>query len=239
MMCVFQIVKILLAGSFFYLFLDYFNCRYQTKFIFGFGIAFSGRMLALCAWTAYTLEVTLLSAFLWAAARVLHDKKKFVAFPITLALIIMTLSVYGLVLYTCVLVMFTAFYLGYFGKSPCYKSYIHCFANLGFLYAMGIAIAAPSLLPNISTYLDSARVSKDSGGNLAVNSISVLSNPQILAEQWLGFISSTSFGFMSECSSHRVFWATLSILQVLLRLYACLFALRARLDLIAAGFRYY
>lgn len=201
MMCIFQIAKILLAGSFFYLFLGYFNCRYQTKFIFGFGIAFSGRMLALCAWTAYTLEVTLLSAFLWAVARVLHDKKKFVAFPITLALIIMTLSVYGLVLYTCILVMFTAFYLGYFGKSQCYRSYIHCFANLGFLYVMGIAISAPSLLPNISTYLDSARVSKDSGGNLAVNSISLLSNPQILAEQWLGFISSTSFGFMSECSS--------------------------------------
>lgn len=207
-MCWAQIAKVVIAGVFFYLFLGYFRVSYGARCISSLGIAFCGRMIALSCWTAYTAEVSLLAVLLWSIVRVLEDKNKFIAFPISFALMAMLLSVYGFVLYTLVTIMFTLFYLGFCGLSDSYRSMRSLLLRLFLLYISGIMLAAPAIFPQIKSYMESARVSQESGGGLLAQSGVSLASLSTLSEEFVGLFSGSLFGFMGESTSPSGFLGT-------------------------------
>lgn len=164
-----QIAKILLAGIFCYLYTGWLGARWRTRFVVSLGCAFCGRMLAISAWTAYTMEVTFAVMMLWAFERFFHDQQKFIALPISLALMLSILNLYGLVLYSAVLFAYALCRFGYEGGTPNHNRPTHA-AVLQFLglYVAGVLLALPLLLPMVRVYATSSRVSSNTAGNAGV-----------------------------------------------------------------------
>ena len=198
MMLISQMVKVILAGVFFYLFIGYYEITYPTRFAASLGVAFCGRMLALSPWTAYTAEIALLAALLWGIERAICCPKKFVALPVSFALIVMTLSVYGLVLYSAVLVMYTVFSLCFLHCHEEKRIVVGAIRRIALLYFCGVLLSCPSLLVYLDSYTHSARVSQSSSLASMLSGILSLSDPQIIAESYLKLLTPSVSGFMDE-----------------------------------------
>lgn len=198
MMLVSQLAKVILAGVFFYLFLGYYRVSYRTRVVASLGIAFCGRMLALAPWTAYTAEVTLLAALLWAIERAITHPRKLVAFPVTFALIVMVLSVYGMVLYTAITIMYASFSMGYRHPELDRKAVGRTILRLLILYACGVLLSCPALLPYLDAYGKSARVSQDISLSSLLGNLTQLTSPELLSEEYLKALSPSVTGFMES-----------------------------------------
>lgn len=198
MMLVSQLAKVILAGVFFYLFLGYYRVSYRTRVVASLGIAFCGRMLALAPWTAYTAEVTLLAALLWSIERAIARPRKLIAFPVTFALIVMVLSVYGMVLYTSITIMYASFSLGYRHPELDRRAVGRTILRLLLLYACGILLSCPALLPYLDAYAQSARVSQDISLSSLLGNLTQLTSPELLSEEYLKTLSPSVTGFMES-----------------------------------------
>lgn len=198
MMLVSQMLKVILAGVFFYLFIGYFGVRPETQIASSLGMAFCGRMLALAPWTAYTAEVTLLAALLWSVERALSNPRKIISLPISFALIVMTLSVYGLVLYTLVLAMYTAFSLGFHHDDLNQQALSRSIGRIALLYLCGVLLSMPSLLVYLDSYAHSARVSQDVSLGSMLLGLAEAPDARVLSEAYLKALSPAASGFMND-----------------------------------------
>ena len=198
MMLVSQMLKVMLAGVFFYLFLGYYNVCYEARVVSSLGVAFCGRMLALAPWTAYTAEVTLLAALLWGAERAISDRRKFVGLPVSFALIVMTLSVYGFVLYTGVLVMYAAFSLGFRHPELNRKGILVTVGRLAVLYVCGFMLSSPALFVYLDSYAHSARVSSETGLQTILSQFNQKIDTVALSESFVKMLSPSVSGLMND-----------------------------------------
>ena len=197
MMVVSQLLKIILAGVFFYLFLGYYNLQYKTRFISGLGFALCGRMIELAPWTAYTLEITLLAAMLWGFERFLSNKRHCLAFPIAYGLMGMSEGIYAFVLYGFVVLVYAAFRIAYVWDTSWNRKRIVLF-GLEFLLLMlaGVAISLPVTIPSIEMYTTSARISSDLGSSIGFLSFLMPSSLTILAEEIVKLFSNAILGHL-------------------------------------------
>ncbi len=170
-----QIAKIVLAGIFCYLYTGWLDARWRTRFVISLGCAFCGRMLAISAWTAYTMEVTFAVMLLWAFERFFHDQHKFITFPLALALMLSILNLYGLILYSAVLFAYALCRFGYEGGTPHHNRPIHvAVLQLVGLYIAGVMLALPLLLPIVRVYATSSRVGSNITGSTGSSGMSLL-----------------------------------------------------------------
>ena len=198
MMLVSQMIKVVLAGVFFYLFLCYWEFRYATRFTASMGIALCGRMLGLCAWTAYTLEVVLAAALLWSFERFYKDQRHFLALPIVFAMIIALLSLYGTVLYSCTLFGYAVFRMLYDDRFASSRSRVAFLLKLLSLCCMAVLLSAPLLLSYFKSYINSSRVvSTISGAEIPWNEVTSL---PILSEEIVKTFSAGILGSMDSYS---------------------------------------
>lgn len=198
-----QIAKILFAGIFCYLYTGWLGARWRTRFVVSLGCAFCGRMLAISAWTAYTMEVTFAVMMLWAFERFFHDQRKFIALPISLALMLSILNLYGLVLYSAVLFAYALCRFGYEGGTPNHNRPAHV-AVLQFLglYVAGVLLALPLLLPMVRVYATSSRVSSNTAGNAGVlgTLLGIFSLPDktTVASELVNTFTTGGLGYLSK-----------------------------------------
>lgn len=203
MMLVMQIIKIYLAGIFFYLFLGYHNLKFRTRIISAVGLAFCGRMIELAPWTAYTMEIPLAAGMLWGFERFLSDNKRVVILPLMIACIGLTQGLYATVLYTLVLVMYSVFRIGYLWDVQWNARRAMLTAlKLAALLCLGYAIASPILYPSIKMYATSARVSSDFSGPFSIAHLFAPTDPSIFAEEVIKLFSN---GILGHMSSYRGF----------------------------------
>ena len=202
MMLVSQMAKIIFAGIFLYLYLGYFKLSYKTRLSVGLGYAFCGRMTALCAWGGYVMEATLLAAMLWGFERFYSDRRKVVVLPAAFALTILNRGVYGLVLYSFVMLAYAIFRVGFTEGQPLGRSAIALlFLQLAGLWAAGVALSAPVLIPTLELYGQSARVTATIS-NDGMTGLSLLSGPSVLAESVTKFYSTCLFGTLNSYSGY-------------------------------------
>lgn len=254
MMLVSQMLKVLLAGVFFYLFIGYYGVSYEARVASSLGVAFCGRMLALAPWTSYTAEVTLLAALLWGAERAVSDRRKFIGLPVSFALIVMTLSVYGLVLYTAVLVMYVAFSLGFRHAELGRRALLSTIGRISALYICGVLLSTPALLVYLDSYAHSARVSNEVGLQSIISQLGQKIDTVILSESFVKMLSPSVSGLMTNPISPSGFLDTPYLSCGLLAVLGLPFAFRGRtrrqriwlavlvvfalLYLVAPGFRF-
>lgn len=199
-----QIAKIVLAGIFCYLYTGWLGARWRTRFVVSLGCAFCGRMLAIAAWTAYTMEVTFAVMILWAFERFFHDQRKFIALPVSLALMFTTLSLYGLVLYSAVLIAYALCRFGYEGGTPNHNRPVHvAVLQLIGLYVAGAMLSLPLLLPLVRVYMTSSRVSSDTASSVGVvgtllTLFSTASSKTIVASELVNTFTTGGLGYMDK-----------------------------------------
>ena len=204
MMVVYQLVKIILAGVFFYLFTGYLKLSYRTRFIVALGYAFCGRMLALAAWPAYTLEITLIAAVLWGFERYYADQRRVVVLPVALAAIPMGMGIYDLVLYVIILLAYAVFRVGFsWDERWNAKRASRFFGVLVLLVAASVVIALPVLLPYLDMYATSPRMASDlSAGGFNLAGLFALSSPQVLATEVVRMFGINTLGTMRHFTGH-------------------------------------
>ncbi len=196
MMFVLQFCKILLSGVFFYLYLGYAHVSYGSRFAVSLGYAACGRMCALCAWGGYTMEIALFAAMLWSYERFLTDRRHVFGLPISFALMILIRGIYGIALYSIVMLGYTLFRMLYDEESfPSARFCASFFARLLGLYVAGLALASPVMLPTLETYAQSARVTS-ALSSVGSSSAPVLTSAPVLAEMVLKLFSTGIFGTM-------------------------------------------
>lgn len=199
MMLISQMLKIILAGVFFYFFLAHYHIGYKTRFVAALGVALCGRMIELAPWTAYTLEITLSSYLLWAFERFFSCRRHVVALPVAFAMIGLSEGVYGFVLYGCVLVAYAVFRVGYSWDEAwnAKKVAVFCGALL-LLMSAAVLISLPIILPSIEMYGASPRVGSDLSSAFSFSYLFVPSNMYICAEEVLKFFSNGVLGHMDS-----------------------------------------
>lgn len=200
-----QVIKMMLAGVFCYLYTGWLTKTWKTRFIVSLGYAACGRMLAIAAWTAYTMEVTVAMMMLWSFERFFHDRRKFVTLPISIGLMVAFLNVYGLVLYTAVFFAYSLCRICYEKKIPDGRRLVRVFVlQLVLLWAAGVLLALPELLPLVRAYLNSPRVSSNvgagQGGVLAIVAglFSEVTDPTILGVEVMNAFTTGGFGYMGH-----------------------------------------
>lgn len=192
-----QVAKVVLAGVFFYLYAGWLGVDRKTQYVTAVGYAFGGRIIALACWTAYATEVTIAAMLLWGLERFFHDRRRFIGLPVSFALMIGLLSIYGMVLYTGVLIAYTLVRLIYLGGCPDgVRTTRRLVAQLTLLYLCSALLAAPALLPLIHSYAQSARVGTTQAA-LDLRFILALTDPRILAEEVVKLFSVSGMGYMA------------------------------------------
>lgn len=200
MMLASQLMKIILAGVFFYLFLGYFGLRYRTRFVSSLCLALCGRMIELAPWTAYTLEITLFCSMLWGFERFLANRRHVFVLPVSFALIGMSEGVYGFVLYGAIIVFYALFRLIYNWNEEWGSKKLALFAlQFTSLLLAGILISLPVILPSLESYSTSARI----GSNLSVSDFNFLglllpANSTLCCEEIIKFFSNAITGHMTS-----------------------------------------
>lgn len=199
MMLISQMMKVILAGIFFYFYLGYLQVCKKTRFIIALGFAFCGRMIELAPWTAYTIEVTFAAGILWGLERFLSDNRKVLVLPVMLAGVGMSLGLYGLVLYILILIMYAIFRIGYIWNSDWNAAKaLALLAKLLVLIIAGVAISLPVTLPSILSYANSARVSSNLSFVLNPAGLLKPSSLAVLAEEVVKFFSTGILGHMNS-----------------------------------------
>lgn len=201
MMVVYQVVKIVLAGVFFYLFTGYLGLRYRTRFVVGLGYAFCARMIAVAAWPAYTLEITLAGALLWGFERYYADQRRVLVLPLALAGIIMGLGIYGFVLYVVVLFAYAVFRVGFsWDRHWSAGRSVRFFAILLLLVGISLLISSPVLIPYLDMFATSSRAASDLASGLSLASALSFSSLHILATEVVRMFGSSTLGVMEDFS---------------------------------------
>lgn len=199
MMLVSQMLKIILAGVFFYFFLAHYDIGYKTRFAVALGIALCGRMIELAPWTAYTLEITLSAYLLWAFERFFSCRRHVVALPVAFAMIGLSEGVYGFVLYGCVLVAYAVFRVGYSWDETWNVRRAAIFSGtLLLLLGAAVLMSLPITLPSIEMYGTSPRVGSNLSSAFSFLYLFVPSNMYICAEEVLKFFSNGVLGHMDS-----------------------------------------
>lgn len=202
-----QMLKIVLAGVFFYLFTGYLGVSYKTRFVSGLCCAFCARMIALAPWTFYTLEVVIVSALLWAFERFYRRNSKFLALPFVVAAPLLAGGLYPFALYLIVLFGYAAFRIGYSWNSEWNTGRLARFLTKLFLLVLaGVMIAMPALVPVAGMFSESSRISNDFGGaDFGVVDLFVPSAPTLLSEEVVKLFSTSILGTMSSYSGSTNF----------------------------------
>lgn len=193
-----QVAKVVLAGVFFYLYAGWLGVDRKTQYVTAVGYAFGGRIVALACWTAYASEVTIAAMLLWGLERFFHDRHKFIGLPVSFALMIGLLSIYGMVLYTGILLAYSLVRLVYLGGCPDgVRSTRRLVAQLVLLYLCSVLLAAPALLPLVHSYSQSARVGTTHVA-MDLRAMLVPTSPKILAEEVIKLFSVSGMGYMED-----------------------------------------
>ena len=153
-----EILKISLAGIFFYLYLRLLSIDVLTSVMGGLLYAFSGFMILGGTWYVFSVEAFYFALLLYAFERYLKEGV-WVYFPIGIALVLAGIS-FSLYMYTLFLLPYGAFryYMSY-GWQP-KKALIFVFKLIG-LALVGAGISAVFLFSNVQEMMNSPRVLGD------------------------------------------------------------------------------
>ena len=199
MMLASQMLKVVLAGVFFYLFSGYLGVTYKTQFVSGLCCAFCSRIIALAPWTFYSLEVVVVAAMLWAFERFYACNSKFLALPFVIATPLLAGGIYPFVLYFIVLFGYAVFRIGYSWSNDWnIKRLLKFVLKLFLLVSAGVLIAMPALVPVADMFSQSSRISSDIGGaHFGVSDLFELSSSTLLSEEIVKLFSTSALGTMS------------------------------------------
>ena len=201
MMLVSQMLKIVSAGVFFYLFTGYLGVSRISRYVAGLGCAFCARMIALAPWTFYTLEVVIVAALLWGFERFYADNKKIAVLPFAIAAPALGGGVYPFVLYLLVLLGYAVFRVGYSWDSGWGGRRLAAFSGkFLLLVAAGMLLSLPALIPGLSMLLNSPRVENDLDSGFGLASLLVPSDWTMLAEEVVKLFSTSILGTMQTFS---------------------------------------
>ncbi len=171
-----ELIKIFLAGLFFYQFLKLLNLSRTAIIIGALLYAFSGFMIAGGSWYNFSTEAMYLALLLWGFERLIQKGSWFL-FPIAIALIAIyqtfNVYLYGLFLITYFLFRFLT------DESFNLKRCVSIIFQLAGLTVLGLLISSFFLFVNIQTLLDSPRVSGNSAyfQKLMSNPLFALADP--------------------------------------------------------------
>lgn len=103
-----QIGKIILSGLFFY---GYMRERKMTKYtsiLMAVSYAFCGHMMLRNMWYTYSIEAMLVALILW-GFELFYNKKNIIILPLSMLIMLNTLSIYYTVIYTAIIIGYTIF----------------------------------------------------------------------------------------------------------------------------------
>ena len=154
-----QMARILLAGTFFYLYLKQLGMHKTVCFAVAILYAFCGHMIGRAAWIGYPNEVVWIAFALVAIERFIMEAK-WKLLPVSVAVMCLSLKSFSAIIYVFILFVYAA--VRYLCEN---KKDFRCFGkfllkNAAF-FAIGAGMAAVILLPSILYGLTSARVSGD------------------------------------------------------------------------------
>lgn len=180
-----MLLKIVLSGLFFYLFLRELGVSPFTRVLFALIYAFNGQMFSWGLWMHYASEVVFIA--LWLYAMELHYKRKNLwLFPIVFALLLLSRNASYLYIYSLMTYLYMAMRFCFdFGIK--FKLLFWRLVKFSPWYLCGIGISAVLLLPGVFLVLSSPRVS----GDISMFRQLLFSNP-LRIQDWKHFV--ISFG---------------------------------------------
>lgn len=152
-----MVLKIILSGMFFYMFLKELKVGSFTRILFSILYAFNGHMICRGIWIHYATEVVYVAFWLWGLELYSNKKNKFI-YPISFALLLLARNASYIYIYS--------------GLSFFYMIFRDLFKNkfslkniLKFIpyYILGLGLSSVLVLPGIYAILSSSRIS---GNNL-------------------------------------------------------------------------
>ncbi|MBS1638281.1 MAG: YfhO family protein [Bacteroidetes bacterium] len=154
-----EIIKIFLSGFVFYKFLKELKLSNFSSLIFSLLYAFSGFMIVGGSWVIFSIEALYIAIILYGFERWLNHRKYF--WFVTGVMMLSFLQPFLLLPYTIVLAAYIT--ARYFDMSePKWKEFAVFLSKTVGLAAIGVAMSAYQLLPDILQYLESPRVGGES-----------------------------------------------------------------------------
>lgn len=150
-------LKIFLAGSFFYAFLQKRGCSLTVRTVFGLGYALCGRMVLLGAMQSYPAEVVLLALLLWAFERFYQSDRQWKLLCAAFAVLCGNASFYMLLLYSAFLWGYALFRRLSAEQMPPFSAGRY-YGKLCLVFGLGGVIALAMVYPDFSSLFYSARV---------------------------------------------------------------------------------
>lgn len=150
-----MVLKIILSGMFFYMFLKELKVGSFTRILFSILYAFNGHMICRGIWIHYATEVVYVAFWLWGLELYSNKKNKFI-YPISFALLLLARNASYIYIYS--------------GLSFFYMIFRDLFKNkftlkniLKFIpyYILGLGLSSILVLPGIYAILSSSRISEN------------------------------------------------------------------------------
>lgn len=155
-----QMVKILLAGLFFYCFLRRLGTGKSGSSLLGMGYACSSYLIARGMWQNYPNEAVLFALWLF-GFECFRSKRKYLLFLIINVLCYWNYNGYNVVFYTAVCIAYIIFrYVSESDGTADKKRTVKCVLNAVFLMFGGAAVSAAAWFPSLREMIGSSRVSQ-------------------------------------------------------------------------------
>lgn len=183
-----QVLKIILAGLFFYIFMRSAKFTYITSVIGSLCYAFCGHMIVRGTWAGYPGEVVIVASFLMVLEWLYQNKRRGLLLPLCVVWFSLSYGIYSLLLYF--FVFFAYFLLRYFSERRfAFKEIAYLLIKYVLLYAIGLCLVAYILQPQIASLLSSARASTSLSRSISLAELFHLSDTKTLTTAYLRLLS--------------------------------------------------
>ena len=188
MMGVMQCVKVVLAGCFFYLYIQELGFDYKIAWVISTGYAFCGHMIGFGWYKSYPNEVVCVAILLWILEKCIK-KQKYAMLLFPFSFLVINLRIYYAVLYAGIVVVYS---LVRFYMIDSRHRIRGIMKELGAII-ISCGISAFAWLPNFISVLNSERINSVVSGGIIQNTDMII-NGTLLKEAFMRVLSPNIYG---------------------------------------------
>lgn len=193
-----QIIKVVLAGSLFFIFMQKARFSRLPSFAISLGYALCGHMVVRGAWTGYPAEVVAVALMMYALECFFRKERGSPVLPLAVLYMAVAQDLYRTLLYAAVFFFYALMRF-------CTENLVSAKSLRQFLsryllhYGIGLLLATPLLYPQMLAIANGARLSIDV--QAASDGITGVSNPKTMAVAYLRTLSNDIVGAASVSSA--------------------------------------
>ncbi|MDL2325410.1 YfhO family protein, partial [Ruminococcaceae bacterium OttesenSCG-928-A16] len=191
MLGVFQFLKVILAGVFFYAFTRKAKFCYTTSILCGLGYAFCGPMMLHSSWSSYPNEIVVV-AFLLLAIEFLLQDNNWLLLPLGFVLYIFCCDILRVAVYFLIFFAYVAFRYLVDANPFKLKPFILLLGKTFLLLTSGILLAMVIVAPSVNTLFTSSRV--QSSLSSGITAVPFFSDYQTISDAILRLFSNELLG---------------------------------------------